>query len=126
MLSLLRSKGRVLLLDDDAAMQRLVMLLLKRQGYRVDAVSKGNQAIEQLKARRYDAILLDLMMPHEGGVTVMAHLRQHDPAMLRRVVLVTGAPEQLLQNYRAEIFDVLRKPFDGSSLTAVVDRLTTA
>ena len=105
-------------------MQRLMSLLLKRAGYRVDVVAQGNQAIGLLDREEYDAILLDLMMPHEGGMTVIRHLRSNNPALLRRTILVTGAPESLLQPMRGEIFGVLRKPFDATALMQIVERLT--
>ena len=71
MLSLLKRKARVLLLDDDPAMQRLIVAVLRRAGLRVDVVSAGAQAIEKIGRNGYDALLLDLMTPTEGGVTVI-------------------------------------------------------
>jgi CheY-like chemotaxis protein len=91
MLSLLRRKARVLLLDDDPAMQRLIVKLLSREGLRVDVVSGGTQAIEKIGRVDYDALLLDLMTPTEGGVTVMKHLKKAKPELLRRVILVTAS-----------------------------------
>ncbi|HSP16411.1 MAG TPA: response regulator [Thermoanaerobaculia bacterium] len=80
----LRRKSRVLLLDDDVSMQKLVATLLKRAGYRVDVVENGRKAIESLDGAEYSALLLDLMMPHEGGMTVIQHLRKTNPELLRR------------------------------------------
>jgi two-component system OmpR family response regulator len=118
----LRTRSRVLLLDDDHSMQRLVQTLLKRAGFRVDVVTKGNEAIEKIRSTKYDAVLLDLMMPHEGGMTVLSHLRGIDPAMLQKVVLLTAAPQSILRGIEAEVFGVVRKPFEHADLVAAVTR----
>src|SRR5438045_2056072 len=119
-----RRRKRVLLLDDDSAMRRLLSLLLRRAGYKVDAFTRGNDAIEAIDENDYAAILLDLMMPLEGGMTVIRHLREHGPAMLRRVVLVTGAPDAVIGPLRNEIFGVVRKPFRHEEIATIVNKLT--
>jgi CheY-like chemotaxis protein len=119
----LRKSKRVLLLDDDAAIQRLVSTLLRRAGFRVEAVSRGSQAIEALKTGAYDVILLDLMMPTEGGVTVVKHLREEHPALLERVLLLTATPESVLKNFERGIAGVVRKPFTSKELVDAVTRV---
>jgi two-component system response regulator PilR (NtrC family) len=124
MLSLLKPRKRVLVLDDDASMRKLVSLMLKRAGYRVDVVTKGNEAIKAIESQDYAAILLDLMMPHEGGMTVMNHLRAEKPELMGRVILVTAAPDTMLVSLRNGIFGVVKKPLDAAELTATVKKLT--
>jgi DNA-binding response OmpR family regulator len=126
MLPLLRRKERVLLLDDDLAIQRLVATLLKREGFKVDAVDKGLRAIDALQEQEYDAILLDVMMPHEGGITVIRHLRDHNPAMLRKVLLLTGTPESVLKSILRDVAGVVYKPFTREELLAAVRRVAGA
>jgi CheY-like chemotaxis protein len=121
MMPLLR-KSRLLLLDDDPSMQRLMSTLLRREGHRVDVVSEASQAIQQLGRYKYDALLLDIMTPTEGGMTVIRHLRESRPELLRRVVLVTGSPDSLLKNVSKDVFGVVRKPFEAAELMATVKR----
>jgi DNA-binding response OmpR family regulator len=116
-------RKRALLLDDDAAMRRLVSLLLKRAGYVVDPVTSGNDAIDAIENQQYAAILLDLMMPLEGGMTVIRYLRENAPAMLRRVIVITGAPDAVVDPIRNEIFAVVRKPFAHEELIATAKNL---
>ena len=123
MLHVLRKKGRVLLLDDDVAIQRLVAMLLRRHGLRVDVVGKGNQAIEALSRDTYDAVLLDLMMPHEGGMTVIRHLREHAPAVLTRVILLTATPGSVVRSLAGDVAAIVHKPFEASELLATIDRV---
>lgn len=125
MLGLLKRKPRLLVLDDDVAMQRLVFTILRRAGYRVDVVSAGSQAIEQIAQQRYDGLLLDLMSPTEGGLTVIRHLREKDPKLLRRVVLVTASPDSVIKNVEKEVFAIVRKPFETKELVDTIARVVS-
>ncbi|MEO8033270.1 MAG: response regulator [Acidobacteriota bacterium] len=123
MIDFLKSKSRVLLLDDDPAMQRLVTSILKREGYRVDVVDKGQDAIKSMKERRYDAVLLDIMMPHEGGMTVIKHLGNEQPEALNRVLLFTGTSQSVLRTIEHKVFGVVSKPFEPADLVNAVGRV---
>jgi CheY-like chemotaxis protein len=121
MIGFLKRK-RILLLDDDPSMQRLVSTLLKREGFRVDAFLKGNDVIAALERQSYDALLLDLMMPHEGGMTVIRHLREQAPERLRNVVVLTASPNSVTANIREEVFAIVQKPFDSEHLIDTMRR----
>ncbi|HSY51277.1 MAG TPA: response regulator [Thermoanaerobaculia bacterium] len=124
MRSLFKRRKRVLLLDDDASMRRLVALILGKNGFRVDVFLTGNQAIAALGRQRYDVILLDLMMPHEGGMTVIRHLRVNDPAGLKRSILLTASPGSLISSLSREVETVVQKPFDADQLIDAVRRMS--
>ncbi|MBV9496771.1 MAG: response regulator [Acidobacteria bacterium] len=123
---LLKRKSRILLLDDDVAIQKLVGLLLKRAGHRVDVVGKGNDAIHAIEANQYDALLLDLMMPTEGGMTVMKHLKEKNPQLLKRVILLTATPAGVLNTVRNDVAAIVHKPFEPDELLSAIDRLGSA
>ena len=123
MLNLLKRKPHLLVLDDDVAMQKLVSMLLKRDGYRVDVVGDGRKAIRSIDETEYAAVLLDLMMPTEGGMTVIKHLREEKPAMLRKVIVLTATPGSVLKGIAKEVFAVVSKPFQADELLATVRRL---
>lgn len=124
MRSLFKRRKRVLLLDDDVAMHRLVARILGKNGFRVDVFLTGNQAITALGRQRYDVILLDLMMPHEGGMTVIRHLRVNDPAGLKRSILLTASPDSLIDALSGEVKTVVQKPFKAEQLVDVVRRMS--
>lgn len=120
---LLLRKGRILVLDDDLAIQKLVAMILKREGYKVDLVDSGRKAIEAAEKTDYMALLLDLMMPTEGGMTVVQHLRKKKPELLQRVILLTGTADSVLQSISKDVFAVVKKPFDAKDLVATVAKL---
>ena len=123
MVNLFKRKPRVLVLDDDVSMQKLVSVLLKRDGYSVEVVSSGRAAIDAVEKEAYAALLLDLMMPNEGGITVLKHLRDSNPAMLQKVILLTATPDSVIKTIAGDVFAVVKKPFEGEDLVAAVRRL---
>lgn len=122
-MAFLRAKSRVLVLDDDVAIQKLVATLLKREGHKVDVVDSGRKALEAIDKNKYSAILLDLMMPHEGGVTVIRQLREKNPDLLKRVILLTGTTDAVIKSIANDVFAVVKKPFDADDLVSTVARL---
>jgi DNA-binding response OmpR family regulator len=124
MLPFLRQKPRVLLLDDDPSMQRLVASLLKRAGYRVDVFLTGRDAMRSMEVIAYDALLLDLMMPHEGGMTVIRHLLKNNPALLRRVLVLSASPQSIIGIVQNKVAGVVQKPFETQELIGAVRRVS--
>ena len=114
---------RLLVLDDDTSMQKLVGALLRKAGYRVDVFSSGRQAIDSLGKHEYGALLLDVMTPTEGGLTVIRHLREHSPQMLKRVVLVTASPDSVLKAVEKDVFSIVHKPFQAEELISTIHRV---
>jgi CheY-like chemotaxis protein len=112
----------ILLLDDDTSMQRLVVKLLRPLRRPVEIFGTGRDALEEIAAdnSRYDALLLDLMMPHEGGLTVLRHLRDKNPLLLKKVILLTGSGSAITDPWAPLVFAVVHKPFDGSALVTTV------
>jgi len=119
-----KTRKRVLLLEDDPSMQRLVAKILGREGFRVDVFLTGRQAIAAVKDAAYDVLLLDLMMPHEGGMTVIRHFRANDPAMLKRSILFTASPDSLIDALSGEVPTVVQKPFEPKQLIDAVRRMS--
>jgi CheY-like chemotaxis protein len=123
MLKMLKRGARLLVLDDDPSMQKLVGTLLRRAGYRADVVSQGREAIEKIGQNDYAAMLLDLMAPTEGGLTVIKHLRETSPELLKRVVLVTASPDSVLRGIDKDVAAIVRKPFEANELIETIARV---
>jgi CheY-like chemotaxis protein len=117
---LFKRRKRVLLLDDDPSMHRLVARILGNEGFRVDVFLNGSQAITALTNDTYDVLLLDLMMPVEGGMTVIRHLRTKNPPMLKRSILLTASPDSLIEALSGEVSTVVQKPFEPKQLIDAV------
>jgi DNA-binding NtrC family response regulator len=112
--------NRVLVADDDEPIRKLVSKVLQRNGFTVDAAVDGQDAIERLQADRFDACVLDLMMPRVDGVGVLRFMTQHDPSMLARTIVFTAYPRTARAFDLSAVFDVISKPFEVEKLVTTV------
>jgi CheY-like chemotaxis protein len=111
----------VLVVEDDAAIRRLVKMVLERHGYEVEVAADGLEAVLKLGVREYDAMILDLMMPNLDGFVLIETLAQNDPDRLRRIIVTSAAsPAVIRERMKGTPFDVLPKPFDINALIRVV------
>jgi EAL domain-containing protein (putative c-di-GMP-specific phosphodiesterase class I) len=85
-----RPAGRILLVDDEAALRELVSIQLSEAGYEVTACPDGRAALDALENGTYDAIISDVQMPDMDGVGLLRAVRQKDLDL--PVVLCTGGP----------------------------------
>lgn len=116
-----RGKQQVVLCaDDDESVRRLCTAALVRAGFDVEQASNGREALARLRARRYDAVLLDFVMPGVHGATVLAVLRRDQPEMLSRVIVISAAPDAALTDAYGVVGAVLRKPVKLDALVDVV------
>jgi CheY-like chemotaxis protein len=108
---------RILVVDDDRALQTLLSVLLTRAGFECDFVSDGREAIAKLDGngdgQHYAVIMLDLILPEVSGMEILDHLREHNPSLLPRTIVLTGASGGILKGVdTSSIHAVIRKPFD--------------
>jgi DNA-binding response OmpR family regulator len=108
---------RALVVDDDPGLQGLFLTLLERNGFGVDNAPNGRIAFEYLRRGSYSVILLDLMMPDVNGLELLERLERDSPAILPRVIVMTGAAQRLVDAVDVtRIFGLIRKPFDIDDL----------
>jgi CheY-like chemotaxis protein len=102
-----------LVVDDDPGIQGLFTTLLARNGFSVDCAPNGRQAFEYLRRGSYAVILLDLMMPEVNGFELIERIERTSPALLGRVIVMTGASQRILEDFHpSRIWGLIRKPFD--------------
>ncbi|MBK5259913.1 MAG: response regulator [Thermoanaerobaculia bacterium] len=118
--------SRVLVVDDDPAIRKLIVAALKRYGYEFSEASNGKEALELMRSEAPDVVVLDLMMPLVSGWDVL-QVRMGDAALSRIPVIVISAnrdPEVVTAVDRG-ICAFLPKPFDISMLSAMVRSCVT-
>ena len=112
----------VLVVDDDAAIRRLLSTLLERAHADVEAVPDGRDALARLQSRPYSVIILDLMMPTTDGFEVLERVSESMPELLKRIIVLTAASSKTLTNLHEDkrVWRVIRKPFDLEDLLSSV------
>jgi CheY-like chemotaxis protein len=112
---------RVLVVDDDPSIRRMIMAALRRDGYSFSEAANGKEALEVMKLERPDIVILDLMMPMVSGWDVLRE-RSTDPDLLSIPVIVVSANRsaELASAMDKGICAFLPKPFDITALSSLV------
>ncbi|WP_247744342.1 ATP-binding protein [Ruegeria sp. R14_0] len=120
-------KQRVLVVDDEVEVGELNAEILRREGFHVDFVSSGQEALHHLQAAKYDVFLSDLNMPGVDGRKIYEALVTRFPDMLTRTAYITGDTmgENSLGLLKESDLPFLEKPVSPSELRALVGRLLT-
>jgi DNA-binding response OmpR family regulator len=110
-------KWSALIVDDDPGLQGLFSTLLSREGFAVDCAPDGRHAYEYLRRGSYSVIFLDLMMPDVNGFELIDRLQRESPALLQRIIVMTGAAQRVIETFdSARVWGLIRKPFDINDL----------
>jgi len=110
------SADRVLLVDDEEDFVESLAKRLDRRGLKVETSSSGEQAIERVRERSFDVIVLDLAMPGLDGIATLERLKQLDPDL--QVILLTGhaTVPRSVEAMKLGAADLLEKPTDFAEL----------
>ncbi|WP_163654233.1 response regulator transcription factor [Listeria sp. PSOL-1] len=101
---------KVLVVDDEDRIRRLLKMYLERENFQIEEASDGDQALEMALETDYDVILLDLMMPGKDGIEACHELREHKATP---VVMLTAKGEEAnrVQGFEVGADDYIVKPF---------------
>jgi PAS domain S-box-containing protein len=113
---------RILLAEDHAINQKMVLMLLKRLGYDADVVTSGTAAIAALQRQDYDVVLMDVNMPEMDGVTATQKIRQmqlHPRIIAMTASAMKGDRERCLE---AGMDDYITKPFHLQDFVQTLSR----
>ena len=110
---------RVLVIDDEADVRRMLVAALRQRALVIDEASGGREAIELLREHRYSIVLLDLMMPNVDGFAVLDAIGSAANPPI--VLVVTGADRSLLDRIDSRyIHGIVKKPFDPLEIAEIV------
>jgi DNA-binding response OmpR family regulator len=112
----------VLLVDDDPAMELALRPFFEGPELRFDWAADGYGAIDHIRRRSYDAIILDLVLRAGlNGFGVLNFIEMEQPELISRVYLITGMSEQTVMRAAPDLLPRLfRKPFDAAALVGAV------
>lgn len=112
----------VLVVDDETTLRTTCCAFLEGFGYNVTSVERAEDALDLLKRRSFQILLLDLYMPQHSGLDLLRKARELHPES--RVIMMTGNPSVETSDEALEegAFDYLPKPFSATHLEILVDR----
>jgi DNA-binding response OmpR family regulator len=119
-MSTVASLGRLLIVDDEEPVRDVLGEYFSSHGYQVETAGTGAEALDLVRSRRPDLVLLDVRMPGLDGVEVLKRLREVDSQL--PVIMITANEDVTLARSMLSIgaFDYVSKPFDFRHLDRVV------
>ena len=112
----------ILVAEDNSSNQKVLVEMLRKMGYRPDAVAEGREVLQALKIRPYDLVLMDIRMPEMDGITATKEIRKLWPDNGPKVIAITafamnGDREKCLE---AGMDDYIAKPVQKKELDAIL------
>jgi CheY-like chemotaxis protein len=114
------ARTKALVVEDDATTRTLLAGLLEAIDCDVDLAVDGEEALVQLRAREYDIILLDIVLPKMSGIDVMESLRRDRPQILGCIIVVTGLDIREIRTLFPAVHETLSKPVIPNRLRQAV------
>lgn len=115
-------KGKILLVDDDADLLRLLSLRMKTAGYNISTAANGNEALALLAMEHPGLVITDLKMDQMDGMALLDAIRREYPTLPVIILTAHGSIPDALLAANQGVFAFLTKPFDGKDLMAQVER----
>lgn len=115
---------RILLAEDERDLNRIITKKLSADGYCVDSCFDGQEAVDFLDAADYDAVILDIMMPHVDGFGVLRHLRQSGKTTPVLFLTARDSVSDKVKGLDSGANDYLVKPFSFEELAARLRAMT--
>lgn len=109
-------KADVLLVDDEEQFLKVLSQRLEGRGIKVDTSTSGEDALQKVEGKSFDAIVLDLAMPGMSGIETLKRIRKENPDL--QIIMLTGhgSVEKGVEAIKAGAVDFLEKPADMNKI----------
>ncbi len=112
--------GQVLVVDDEEVVQDVLRRLLGRAGYGVTITGSGEEALSVLERQRFDAVLLDLMLPGRDGMSVLQEIQTNHPELPVLMMTAFSSVETAVEAMKVGAFHYLPKPFKNEEVLNLI------
>ncbi len=117
--------AKILIIEDEEAIRRVLKKILGREGYEVDEAVDGVEGIGKIKSGDYDVVLCDIKMPRKDGVEVLQEAKKINPELPFVMISGHGDLETAVQSMRLGAYDYIQKPPDLNRLLTTLRNAQT-
>ena len=116
------TNGRILVVDDDPSLRRVLQVQLEQEGYDVAVTASAQQTLSVLQLRHFDLVITDLRMPGMSGLELLKHARLQYPQTIIIILTAFGTVDTAVNAMKAGAYDYLTKPVHPDEMSVVVRR----
>ncbi|ABA89258.1 response regulator, putative [Syntrophotalea carbinolica DSM 2380] len=121
----MQNREKILVVDDEENARIALRAILQNEGYQVDSVANGFEALEFLRMHKVNVVISDLKMPEMNGLSFLRELNRRYPST--RVIMVTayGGVESYLEAIQLGAFEYIHKPVKVDELKFIMHKMLT-
>ncbi|MFT3837560.1 MAG: sigma-54 dependent transcriptional regulator [Myxococcaceae bacterium] len=112
--------SRVLVVDDEANLRKVLAAMLRKDGYEVAVAADGEQALAEIQKNGADVVVTDLVMPKAGGMDILKSVNANYPEVPVIIITAHGTVDSAVEAIKLGAFDYITKPFEQAEIQAVV------
>jgi two-component system response regulator AtoC len=112
--------SRVLVVDDEANLRKVLAAMLRKEGYEVAIAENGEVALAEFEKNGADVVITDMVMPRGGGLEVLRAVHATRPDVPVIIITAHGTVDSAVEAIKLGAFDYITKPFEQAELRAVV------
>ena len=113
---------QILIVDDELSMREVLEMLLRKNGYRATCADSGRAAIDQMKKKRFDLLLLDIRLGDMDGIEVLKSAKDRDADVVVIMISAHATAETAVDAMNAGAYDYVPKPFDTDELLLTIEK----
>jgi len=114
---------KILIVDDEEGMRRLLARLLFKAGYETATAANGAEALALIESDHFDLVVTDIQMPEMDGLQLLQEIRSFDPELPIIVITAYGTVENAVAALRAGASDYITKPFENDDILLTLERV---
>ncbi len=117
-----QQNGSVLVLDDERNIVTVLKAILEKRNFQVDGFTDPREALDALRARRYEAAVTDLYMPDIDGMAFLEEVKRLYPGLPVVMITAFGTVDSAVDAIKRGAFDYVTKPFEQSEIVSVLQK----
>ncbi len=115
-------RKRILIIDDEPSIRKVLSAHLQADGYEVETAADGGQGISKLQKSLFHAVVTDLKMPGIGGLEVLHWVRSQDPGLPVVIITAHGTVDSAVEAIKLGAHDYITKPFDRDEMKLILEK----
>lgn len=112
---------RILIVDDEYSARDSLTKWFQVDGFQVDSAKDAYEALEKIKSKIFDIVLLDIKMPGMDGLELQEHIRELDPNIIVIIITAFASVDTAIRAIKAGAYDYVTKPFDPDDLEHTIE-----